>query len=66
MLYCTNSHFSILINGRLKGEILALRGIRQGDLLSSFLFTIVANSLNQFIKGRKRKGFLEGFKIGKD
>lgn len=63
---CVNSNFSMLINGRSRGKIQAPRGIRQGDLLSLFLFTIVANSLSLFIHVCRGKGFIRGFKVGKD
>lgn len=63
---CWNSNFSILINGRPRGKITASRGIRQGDPLSPFLFSIMADSLSRFIRVCSNKGFIKGFKVGKE
>lgn len=39
------------------------RGLRQGDLLLSFLFTIVAEALGALFMNAKSIGLIEGFKV---
>lgn len=51
----------MIINGRPRGKILARRGLRQGDPLSPFLFTIVGDALINFCKERN---IIKGFSIG--
>lgn len=42
----------------------AFRGIREGDPLSPFLFTIVTEALGALSVEAKDLGFIEGFKVG--
>ncbi|RVW33074.1 putative ribonuclease H protein [Vitis vinifera] len=60
--------FAVLVNGNAKGWVKASRGLRQGDPLSPFLFTIVADVLSRMLlkfKAEERK-VLEGFKVGRN
>ena len=50
-----------LVNGRPRGKILAKRGIRQGDPLAPFLFTIVGDALSWLIHYCNEKRSLRGF-----
>lgn len=59
-------HVSEFLHGRLKGKIFATSGLRQGDLLSSFLFLMVDDVLSRLISSRVENGVIEGFKVGKD
>ena len=58
--------YAILVNGNAKGWVKAYRGLRQGDPLSPFLFTIVANVLSRMILRAKERSLLEGFRVGKN
>ncbi|RVW33331.1 putative mitochondrial protein [Vitis vinifera] len=42
------------------------RGLRQGDPLSPFLFTIVANVLSMMLLRVEERGILEGFLVGRN
>ena len=53
--------FAILVNGNAKGWVKASRGLRQGDPLSPFLFTIVADVLSRLLMRMEERGLLEGF-----
>lgn len=44
----------------------ASRGLRQGDLLSPFLFTLVADAFSQSLKNGENGNLIQGFRIGKE
>ena len=58
----TSPSFSVLINGEPTDLFLASRGIRQGDLISSYLFIIMAEGLGRFIKFQATQGIVQGLK----
>ena len=45
----SSTMFAILVNVNIKGWVKAYKGLRQGDLLSHFLFTLVADVLSRLI-----------------
>ena len=58
--------YAILVNGNAKGWVKTSRGLRQGDPLSHFLFTIVADVLSRMMLKAKERSVLEGFKVGRN
>ena len=58
--------YAILVNGNAKGWVKASIGLRQGDPLSPFLFTIVADVLSRMMLKAKEKSVLEGFRVGRN
>ncbi|RVW97764.1 hypothetical protein CK203_027972 [Vitis vinifera] len=48
-------------SGEERGWVKASRGLRQGDPLSPFLFTIVADVLSRLLMRMEERGLLEGF-----
>lgn len=62
--FCVSSvSFSILINSCPAGFFSRTRGLKQGDLLSPFLFIIVSEVLNRMIR-KTKMGFISGFHVG--
>ena len=57
----SSATFAILVNGNAKGWLKASRGLRQGDPLSPFLFTIMADVLSRLLMRMEERGLLEGF-----
>lgn len=55
-----NANFSVMINGRLRGKNFAKRGLRQGDPISHFLFTIIGDALSRIIHFPCEKRVLRG------
>ena len=62
----SSSSFAILVNGNAKGWVKASRGLRQGDPLSPFLFTLVADVQSRMMIRAKETGITEGFFVGRD
>ncbi|RVW36770.1 Transposon TX1 uncharacterized 149 kDa protein [Vitis vinifera] len=58
--------YAILVNKNAKGWVKAAKGLRQGDPLSPFLFTIVANVLSRMLLKTEERNFLEGFRVGRN
>ena len=58
--------FAVLVNGNAKGWVKASRGLRQGDPLSPFLFTLVADILSRMLLRAEERNLLEGFKVGRN
>lgn len=59
-------HFSILFNGVSKGFFEFSRGLRQGDPLSPFLFSIMADFFNALMINASSASLIEGFCVGRD
>lgn len=59
-------YFSILMNGTSKGFFKATRGLRQGDPLSPFLFSLVADGLCAIFRKAEEVWLVEDFVIGDD
>ncbi|KAJ9698883.1 hypothetical protein PVL29_007787 [Vitis rotundifolia] len=58
--------FVVLVNGNTKGWVKASRGLRQGDPLSPFLFTLVADVLSRMLLRAEERNVLEGFRVGRN
>ncbi|RVX22469.1 LINE-1 retrotransposable element ORF2 protein [Vitis vinifera] len=56
----------ILVIGNAKEWVKASRGLRQGDPLSSFLFTIVADVLSRMLLRAEERNVFEGFRVGRN
>ena len=55
--------YAILVNDNAKGWVKASRGLRQGDPLSPFLFTIVADVLSRMLLKAEERNLMEGFRV---
>lgn len=55
---------AILVNGSSTNEFPPSRGLRQGDLLSPFLFNIVGQILHLLLHNAKEQGKFKGINIG--
>ena len=58
--------FAILVNGNAKGWVKACKSLRQGDPLSFFLFTLVADVLSKSIVRTEKRGLFERFVVGRN
>ncbi|RVX14536.1 putative mitochondrial protein [Vitis vinifera] len=58
--------YEVLVNGNAKGWVKASRGLRQGDPLSPFLFTLVADVLSRMLLRAEERNLLEGFRVGRN
>lgn len=62
----SSANYSIMSNGRPRGRFGASRGLRQGDPLSPFLFTLVADILGRLMDKALELGVVGGFLIGRE
>ena len=49
-----------------KGWVKTYKGLRQGDPLSPFLFTLVVDALSRLIVRAEERGLFEGFLVGRN
>ncbi|KAL6327488.1 hypothetical protein AAG906_021561 [Vitis piasezkii] len=66
VLHETIHSTQVLVNGNAKGWVKATKGLRQGDPLSSFLFTIIADVLSRMLLRADERSLLEGFRVGRN
>ena len=57
----STTSFAILVNGSARDWVKASRGLRQGDPLSPFLFTLVVDVLSRLIFKAKDRGLTDDF-----
>ncbi|KAM2348663.1 hypothetical protein ACFX1X_012268 [Malus domestica] len=62
----SSANFSVLINGRPRGKFQASRGLRQGDPLSPFLFTLVVDVLSRLMEKAQETDLIKGLCIGQE
>lgn len=62
----SNVSFSVFINGRPRGKFKGEKGFRQGDLLSPFLFNLVADVLGRLGEKAKSLDLLRGVQVGRE
>lgn len=63
MRHVQSTSFVVLINGSPSNFFRSTRGLRQGCLLSPFLFLLIADALSRLIHHAKREGSYKGFKV---
>ncbi|RVW65308.1 Transposon TX1 uncharacterized 149 kDa protein [Vitis vinifera] len=59
----STTSFSVLVNETSTGFFQSLRGLRQGDSLSSYLFVIVMEVFSSFLKRAVDGGFILGCRV---
>ncbi|GJS39855.1 putative RNA-directed DNA polymerase, eukaryota, reverse transcriptase zinc-binding domain protein [Tanacetum coccineum] len=64
--YLNLAFASVLINGSPTKEFKLEKGLRQGDPLSPFLFTLVVEALNVVLIETTNNNFFNGIKVRKD
>ena len=62
----TTATTSVLVNGSPIDEFSLGRGLRQGDLLSPFLFLLAAEGLNVMMKAMVESALFCGYSVGSD
>ncbi|XP_062075937.1 uncharacterized protein LOC133780072 [Humulus lupulus] len=62
----TSVSYSVYVNGKPRGKFGASHGFRQGDPLSSFLFTLVTDVLGSLVDKAKTLSLFRGFSVGND
>ena len=62
----SSAFFSILVNGSPTLPFQSTQGIKQGDLLSPFLFIIAAEGLGRMLKNLRMENKIKGLIITED
>ena len=57
--------YSILLNGQSHGHIVSEWGLRQGDLLSPYLFLLITEGLHSLFKKAEEDGVIRGLSMCK-
>ena len=57
----SSTSFAILVNGSAKGWVKASRGLRQGDPLSPFLFTLVVDVRSRLVFKAEKRSLIDEF-----
>ncbi|KAH1056702.1 hypothetical protein J1N35_034767 [Gossypium stocksii] len=57
--------YSILVNGKEGQKFHATRGLKQGDLLSPYLFLIYSEGLSTLMRLAEKEGLIEGAKVSR-
>ena len=66
MMECISSvSYSILVNGAPKDLITPTKGLRQGDLLSPYLFLLCAEGLNGLLTQASNNGLIRGISLSR-
>ena len=63
MSLVTTVKFLVLFNGKKLQQFIPSRGIRQGDLISPYLFLIAAEGLSCLLKSKSESSNLSGLKV---
>eukprot|EP00253_Pinus_taeda_P007518 PITA_07518 len=66
MALVTYANFSILVNGSPSDIFLPSRGLREGDLLSPFIFILMMEGLGRSIKHAKETGKIQGLQLSEN
>ena len=64
MMMCVNSvSYFVLVNGKPKGRIFPTRGLRQGDIISLYLFLLCAEGLSAMLRRVESGGIPRGISV---
>lgn len=64
IMNCVESvRYSVLLNGSPQEEFKPLRGIRQGDPLSPYLFLLCVEGLSTLLKGEESQNYISSIRI---
>lgn len=64
IMHCiTSVSFSFKVNGKICGNVLPSRGLRQGDPISPYLFIMCADAFSRLITQSMSRGLIHGVKV---